>query len=731
LIIPASRTKAAAPAAVADEPFYIPATASPSRPRRALKHGDSFAVVDSHGDIGASGGTQDGVYYADTRYLSRFELLLNGMQPLLLGSNLRDDNSVLTIDLTNSDIYFMGQLALPKDTIHIVRTVFLWRGCAYHRFDLHNHGDTRLSFSLSLTFDNDFADLFEVRGLHRVRRGKSEMTCDPAAGRADIVYQGLDGRARRSVLLFEPPPTELHNNVASYRFDLAPGEKSSLCLTLECATETQDRRRTFVGSMIAAAHDLKAVTRRAAAVATSNEIVNRMLCRSMSDLSMLVTQTPQGPYPYAGIPWYSTTFGRDGIITAIEMLWCDPTLARGVLRRLAAYQATAVDPLRDAEPGKILHEMRAGEMAVLGEVPFGLYYGSVDSTPLFVLLLGLYVERTGDVGTLRELWPNLEAALNWIDTHGDLDGDGFVEYQCKTERGLANQGWKDSFDAVFHADGRIAEGPIALVEVQGYVYAAKVLAARCARRLGDMVRSREFEAQAARLREQFDLAFWSDSIGTYAIALDGNKSPCLVRTSNAGQVLFSAIALPERAASIAKGLMEPRFFSGWGIRALARDEPRYNPMSYHNGSIWPHDNALIAMGLRRYGFTDAVDRVFAGMLQAASYMEFQRLPELFCGFRRRQNRGPTLYPVACSPQAWAAAAPFALLGALLGLEFDPDGREVRLRNPHLPPFIEDLTIEGLRLGEAAVDLSLRGRGDDIAMRVLRNDGNLRVTVIYS
>ena len=729
-MIPSSWTKAVATADVAEEPFYIPATTSPSRPRRTLKHGDTFAVVDSHGDIGASRGAQDGVFHADTRYLSRFELLLNGLQPLLLGSNMRDDNSVLTIDLTNPDIYFNGQLALPRDTIHVVRTLFLWRSCAYQRLGFHNHGDERIKFSISLAFDNDFADLFEVRGLHRDRRGRSEIQCNPEAGRVDITYDGLDEKQRRSTFIFDPPPANLRKNIATYRFDLRPGERCSVCLTLECDRKESDQRKGVLRSMIAAAHELKASTRQAATVVTSNEILNRVFCRSMADFYMLVTQTAQGPYPYAGIPWYSTTFGRDGILAAIQMLWCDPSIAKGVLKRLAAFQATQNDPLRDAQPGKILHEMRAGEMAVLGEIPFGLYYGSVDSTPLFVLLLGLYVERTGDVATLRELHPNLKAALTWIDSYGDSDGDGFVEYYRATERGLSNQGWKDSHDAVFHADGSLAEGPIALAEVQGYVYAAKESAARCARWLGDEAWACALEVEAARLRTRFDAAFWCESLGTYALALDGNKKACLVRTSNAGQVLFSGIANQERAAVVAECLMEPRFFSGWGIRTVARDERRYNPMSYHNGSIWPHDNALIALGLRRYGFMDAADRIFAGMLAAASYMEFQRLPELFCGFGRRRNRGPTLYPVACSPQAWAAAAPFALLQASLGLEFDPVDKEITLRNPHLPSFIESLTIRGMRLGNSTVDLSLRGQRDDISMRVLHSDGKIRVSAIY-
>ena len=725
MTIPASRIKGAD---VVDEPFYIAATASPSRPRRTLKNGDIFAVVDSHGDIGASIGGADGIFHADTRHLSRFELLLNGIPPLLLASNLRDDNLVLTVDLTNPDVYFDQHLALPKNTIHIVRTLFLWRSAAYQRLGIQNHGESSIKASMSLAFDNDFSDLFEVRGLHRDRRGKVETQSDPVAGRVVIEYEGLDGKQRSSRLTFDPPPANLQKNIASYGLDLQPGERCAIYLTLECEREAP--RRQFFHAMITAARELKSETRRAATVVSSNAILNRVLCRSMADLYMLITPTSQGPYPYAGLPWFSTTFGRDGILTALQMLAWDASVAKGVLKRLAAYQATEHDPRNDAEPGKILHEMRAGEMAALHEIPFGLYYGSVDSTPLFVLLLGLYVERTGDLTTLRELWPNLKAALAWMDRYGDRDADGFVEYHRAGDQGLANQGWKDSYDAIFHEDGRLAEGPIALAEVQGYVYAAKKLASRCARRLGDEEQGRKLEYEAVRLREQFEATFWCESIGTYTIALDGNKKPCRVRTSNAGQVLFTGIAKPDRATIVAKSLMEPYFFSGWGIRTVARDEPRYNPMSYHNGSIWPHDNALIALGLGQYGFNNAVERIFTGMLDAATYMEFQRLPELFCGFRRRRNRGPTLYPVACSPQAWAATTPFALLQASLGLEFDPDGQEIRLRNPHLPSFIDELTIRRLRLGDATVDLALHGHGDDVSLRVLRSDRGVRVSAVY-
>ena len=713
-----------------ETPFYIQATDAPSRPRRSLKHGDTFAVVDEHGDVGVSAGGGDGIFHNDTRYLSRLELLINGTHPLLLGASLRDDNTLLRVDLTSPDVFFERRLSLAKNTIHIVRTIFLWRETAYYRFGIQNHGVRRVALDLSLCFASDFADLFEVRGLRRERRGLVRASVT-SPGAVALSCQGLDGVERRAELEFEPAPDKLEYGAATYRLRLEPGERTAIYLAVNC-DPSRGKPGPFMRSVRAATHELRAATAEVATVETSNDVVNQIFCRSMADLMMLCTQTPQGIYPYAGVPWFSTTFGRDGLITAIEMLGCAPELARGVLRRLAAYQAKETDPAADAEPGKILHEMRRGEMAALHEIPFGLYYGSVDSTPLFVMLAGLYFERTGDVAMLRELWPNVAAALAWIDGPGDPDGDGFVEYlHPASKRGLINQGWKDSNDSVFYADGSLADGPIAMAEVQGYVFAAKQVAARCAARLGDEEAARRLSAQAEALAQRFDEAFWCPEIGTYALALDGGKKQCRVRTSNAGQVLFTGIARPERAAMVMEGLMQPSMFSGWGIRTVSARELRYNPMSYHNGSVWPHDNALIALGLARYGFKQAVDRVIGGIFDAAAYMDLHRLPELFCGFRRGRGQAPTLYPVACSPQAWSCVAPFAFLQAALGLEFKPDQREIQLWNPHLPPFIGEVILRNLRLANSTVDLAIRRQDTGVAVSVLRREGLVHVSAIYS
>src|SRR3984885_5287574 len=638
------------------------------RRTRTLRSGVPFAVFDHRGDIGGEPGNPEGLYNRDTRMLSQLHLLLEEERPLLLSSMTQDDNAVFTADLSNPDLLEDGKIVLRRENIHLNRMKFIWNGACYERLVVRNFSDCPLRLRLTYRFASDFADLFEVRGEHRSARGESRAALESDCGVA-LRYTGLDEIERVTQIAFFPTPKTLTTARAGFEISLKPRTTRRIFVRIGCTAEAQSEwtGRMFYRRMRAARLALNESSARAASIDSSNSVYNEIVRRSVSDLYMLITDTPQGPYPYAGIPWFSTPFGRDGIITALMTLWLDPTIARGVLGFLAATQATAVEPERDAEPGKILHEMRHGEMANLREVPFGRYYGSVDATPLFVLLLGEYFVRTGDLESVRSLWPNAEAALRWIDTYGDRDGDGFLEYHRQTKEGLANQGWKDSFDAIFHRDGRMAQGPIALCEVQAYVYGAKRHASVLAAALGHRKQAERLQAQADALRENFEAKFWCEELSVYALALDGAKQPCRVVSSNSGQVLLTGIAGEERAQRVAQTLLGPACFSGWGIRTLGLSEPHYNPMSYHNGSVWPHDNGLIALGLAHYGHARAAAQIFNGMFDAASYMDLRRLPELFCGFLRRQSHAPTQYPVACSPQAWASATVFALLQAALGL----------------------------------------------------------------
>jgi glycogen debranching enzyme len=709
---------------------YVEAqTSLVDRALRTLKHGDAFAVTDAHGDIGLVPESPEGFFFQDTRYLSYLELRLEGKRPLLLASVLQDDNAALSIDLTNPDIALDAESGLARDIIAVHRTKFLWGDACYERIGLRNYDSRRRRFQLQVRFDADFHDLFEVRGMKRNARGSRSVDIVNETA-VEFRYEGLDNVARRTLIQFEPAPSCLEPHRAVYELDLDALAACSVLVVVSChGGEPADKH---VPNFLIAYRDtrraLRRMTRGIATVESSNELFNEVACRSASDLYMLITPTEHGHYPYAGVPWYSTVFGRDGIITAMMLLWTDPSIAKGVLQYLAAMQATSIDPAADAEPGKILHERRQGEMALLNEVPFRRYYGSVDATPLFVILAGAYFERTSDRATIKSLWPNILAALRWCDEFGDRDRDGFVEYGAKTAAGLVNQGWKDSYDSIFHADGRLAEGPIALCEVQAYVFAAKRAAANLARALDERELAAKLARQADELRVRFEESFWCEEIGTYALALDGAKRPCPVRSSNAGHALFAGIASPERARRVADALVSENSFSGWGIRTIAAGEARYNPMSYHNGSIWPHDNALIAMGFARYGMKKEAARVFAALFDAAAYQELRRLPELFCGFLRKPRRGPTAYPVACSPQAWAAAAPFALLQACLGLEINALHDEIRFTDPILPPFLDEVILRGLRLDSSSLDLRLHRHGRDVTVNVLDRRGGTRVTL---
>ena len=697
------------------------------RRQHTLKHGDMFGVFDQNGNILSGPDIADGLYYLDTRHLSWLSLTINGKQPILLSATLRENNATLSCDLTNPDLELDGH-KLDHDLLHLRRTRFLRNQIGYERLQVRNFDVEPRTVVIEFGFRADFVDLFEVRGTKRARRG----TLRPPQIDADSVllaYDGLDDRLRTTRLRFGPTPDKLTATSARFTLTLQPGQRQLIFIEIACDPQTAPERsaaEAFLYAMVEARRSLRASSARAAAIASSNEIFNEAIRRCICDIYMLLTDKPGGPYPYAGVPWYSTAFGRDALITAMQTLWLDPLIAHGVLTYLAHNQADKEDPVADAEPGKILHEVRHGEMAELGEVPFRHYYGSVDSTPLFVMLAGEYLERTGDVASVAMLWPNIERAIGWIEHYGDRDGDGFVEYGRRNHNGLVNQGWKDSFDSIFHADGTLAEGPIALCEVQGYVYAAKRAAATIGRRIGHTVFAQRMDTEADALRVAFNTAFWVEELGTYAVALDGKKRPCKVRSSNAGHLLLTDIVPPDRAARIVAGLMSRTFFSGWGIRTIPAGEARYNPMAYHNGSVWPHDNSLIALGFARHGFKDEAARVFTGLFDASLYADLRRLPELFCGFARQRGEGPVRYPVACSPQAWAAATIPSLIQSTLGLRFDPFEMTVHFERPRLPAFLDQVTLYNLSVGGGRVTVHLKRIGNEVALNVIERDGPIKV-----
>lgn len=676
---------------------------------------DTFLVSDRQANLADHAASPHGLYHRGTRHLSALALRVHGRRPLLLSAGVRDDDGSIFVHETNPDLRAGEAILLPRDVVHLARSVRLGAGFMEWEIEAVSYQPAPTLLRLDLGFGADFADVFEVRGARRPRRGEP---LGPLVVGGEIVlrHRGLDGRLRTTrVRPGGDADWELHPFSVRCDWVLEPGRPRGVRLRVACEEE---------GESVAVA-GLPAREPGGVSLQSSSGSFDAWVQRSHADLRMLTARTPDGPYPYAGVPWFATPFGRDGLWSALLTLWCDPAMARGVLLFLARHQAHAHDPVADAEPGKILHEMRHGDMAACREIPFGCYYGSVDATPLFVMLAAAYDERCADDATLQRVWPHLERALAWIDGPGDADGDGFVEYRRRTPAGLVNQGWKDSHDSVFHADGRLAEGPIALCEVQAYVYAARVGLARLARRMGDDALAERLLAAAAALRAAFARAFWCEELETYALALDGEGRACRVAASNAAHALYCGIATEEHAARVAARLASGDFFSGWGVRTLATSAPRYNPMSYHNGSIWPHDNAILALGVARYGHAELARRVFASLFDASRAFPHARLPELFCGFARVEGEGPTRYPVACSPQAWSSAALFGLIQASLGLRIDAGRSEVRLQMPRLPSFLRSLEIRDLAIGDARIDLRFNEDGHPF---VMRRDGRVDVVL---
>lgn len=690
-----------------------------------LKHNDSFAILDEHGDMLARNEIDhhiaDGLISRDTRLLARAELRIHGARPVLVDSYIDDYNTVFFAHL---------QVAENETQPEIWRSMFLWQDVLYEQISIANHSGADVTLDIGYIYDADFKDLFELRGAKRAASGTRSEPCLTDTGlRFD--YTGVDGRPRACCLSFSQTPTMVDGTV-HFRLHIPAGETGYLHICASHIPMPIDEEIFEAQQAEALAHIQSHLDRRAD-VQSSNPAFDEWVHQNAVDIALLTSETTQGLYPYAGIPWYSTPFGRDGIITAFELLWQDPDIARGVLGFLAAHQAESESAFHDSAPGKILHEIRNGEMASCGEIPHTPYFGTADATPLFVFLAGAYLDRTGDINFIRELWPNIERALGWIDAYGDKDGDGFVEYLRGAESGLGNQGWKDSVDAISHEDGALAEGSIALCEVQGYVYAARRAAAKMARVLGFNDHADALTQQAEELKRLFNDTFWQEDMGTYALALDGQKRPCRVKSSNAGHLLVCGIVPEDRAARVVDVLMSDDMFSGFGIRTLGSNEKRYepvkNPEGYHNGTVWTHDTAICAAGMARYGFENRAAQLMTALFDAAKHFPEMRLPELFGGLPRDPaGAAPAAYPVACNPQAWASAAESLLLQSMLGLRIDGAAKTVTLHRPQLPAWLTELEINGLHVGDGEISLRFQRHEDgvDITRTGGTNDIHLNI-----
>lgn len=694
-------------------------------PRYTLKDGNSFLLSDALGDVQ---GSDDGLFHDDTRMLSRFELDVAGRRPSLLGASIDQDNTLFTAHLTNRPLAALGEHVLPQGVIYIERTRFLWRRVTYERMAFTNFSDEDARIPLRLQFDADFADIFEVQGHVRKARGQRlPPESDPHGVR--LSYRGLDGRPRSTYIKFSPAAATVNEKAAEFIVEL----KRSAAVSLYIAIGPEPTERVGAELFAAKRDELRESMRgrihEGASIETSGRVFNAWVDKSRADLALLTTVLPTGPYPYAGIPWFATQFGRDAIITSLQTLWLDPSLASGVLAYLASTQATGTSAFRDSEPGKIMHETRRGEMAALEEVPFGRYYGGVDTTPLFVMLAGAYEQRTGDPRVVDGIWKELLAAIGWIERRLEASATGFLDYARGEASGLANQGWKDSQDSIFHADGRMPTGPIAVVEVQGYVYAAFLAMSELAAAREQRREAAAWRSQAQRMRAAIEDRFWSQELDSYVIALDGAGSPCQIRASNTGHLLFCGVPSEERGQRVISQLLSPQSASGWGIRTLAKEQARFNPMSYHNGSVWPHDTALCAAGISRYGGREQAVQLLSEIFEAATHFSM-RLPELYCGFDRVAGQTPTPYPVACLPQAWASGSVFMLLQATLGVHIDGLRQEVRIERPFLPIGIESLTIRGLMVKGSRVDLEFhRVGGEVIALPTKRAADSLKVLIV--
>jgi glycogen debranching enzyme len=696
----------------------------------AVKEGDTFLYSDLEGNLDHGGDFGLGLYTKDTRFLSLFRMTVNGRDPVLLSSS-SERGYMSHVDLTNPDLYEGEALAIPQQTLNIrrIRTI---SGRLFERIRVKNYNAFAVTLNLEFRFAADFADIFEVRGM---APGPARPLRPPRV-RDDViefVHDGRDDVVRTTRVEFGTAPDRIAADGAEasavFRMQLGPYQTKLVGLSIDPVIEDAPSSSVdFDHAVHRLRRSYEEWERESTQIVTDNELFNQLLARSRRDLRALYTDTEGGAILAAGIPWYVTVFGRDSLIASHQLLMVNTRPAREALELLAAKQGTRVDDWRDEQPGKILHEIRQGELARAGLVPHSPYFGSVDATPWFLILFGMHFRWTGDLGFAEKLLPAAEAALEWIDRDGDLDGDGFVEYLTRSPSGIRNQGWKDSHDAVVHADGRLAEPPIALAEVQAYVYLAKLRMADVYQALKRPEDARRLRDQADELQRRYNEAFWIEEEQFFAEALDADKRQVATVTSNPGHGLYCGIVDEDKAIPLAKRLLSPDMFSGWGIRTMSKAAAAYNPMSYHNGSVWPHDNALIAAGLKRYGFARSTNRVATALFDAAVQADYLRLPELFCGFTRRTPNRPVSYPIACSPQAWAAGSPYLMLQALLGISARAHENLLTVNLPHLPTWLNAVEVRNLAVGDSRISVLFRREGEITSFSLLSREGDVRVVM---
>jgi glycogen debranching enzyme len=705
----------------------------------ALIHGSTFFAATRQGDLMPPGAPHIGLFYQDTRFLSQLELLVNSEKPLVLSCTTVDaDSSRVELTVRGSSTAD-DSLDIPVNTVYLHREQLLASDCFYDTLEIENFYDAEVTLSVELRFAADFMDIFQVRGLVRHKSGcyyKPELrdSC------VRFPYMGLDERSRIAELHFSPKPQTLEDNRAVWRCRLPPHGTVQLATI---ATMFVGRQLEGQGRSLAQVSTFEEVRAHSAVrhqewhqacthFRSDNDIFDALLQTSIEDFYALRMPEPAGTAVAAGVPWFAALFGRDSLLSSYETLILNPNLARGTLRVLASYQGTERNDERDEDPGKILHERRSSEMTATNEVAFGRSYGSVDSTPLFLILAHEYFRWSGDEDLLQELKSAFVAATRWILDYGDLDGDGLIEYCRRNPKGLFNQGWKDSGDANRHRDGRIAQPPVALVEVQGYAVRALAGASEMLNRLGEAELANRAAARSEEIQQLIEERFWLEDRKYYAMALDRDKSPLRVDGSNPGHLLFTRAISRERAQQTTDRLLDQGLFSGWGIRTLSSAESYFNPMSYHCGSVWPHDNAVIGYGMARYGFNEEACRIFQSLYEAALHFNDYRFPELFCGVERRVKGEPVHYPVSCSPQGWAAGAPFLLLTGLLGLRPSAENDELAIVDPYLPPFLNTLRIDNLCIGSSRIALVFKRKDGRTNCNIANVSGKkLKVSIVFA